>query len=283
MIAADSFDGSVVVVHGGAAGLGRLCAIDLASRGATVLVDVDDSVGVLRPKADEIEADAGVAGAQLPAALVDRAVAGFGRLDAVISLNPRVEPNPLGGLSADDICASLDTGLGQQILLAQRALAEFRRLGAGRLVLSTSGAGLFGNGATPLLAAAEAAVVGLTRSLAQSVDEPTIRINAVAPIVDCMPFDGALRSIGQVDLTHYGPEHVLPMIAYLAHEACAAHGSVISSGGGRYARIATVTYCGLFEPEAELATIAENIEQVLEQSYPIEPVSAADELLLVDV
>src|SRR5258707_1161368 len=91
-------------------------------------------------------------------------------------------------------------------------------------------------------ARAEAAVAGLVRSLALSVEDPNIRINAIAPIVDCKPFDGGLRSIGHVDLDRYGPEHVLPMIAYLAHEACRPHGTIISAGGGRFARIATVTF-----------------------------------------
>jgi hypothetical protein len=142
---------------------------------------------------------------------------------------------------------------------------------------------LFGNSATPLLAAAEAAVAGLVRSLALSVDDPNIRINAIAPIVNCKPFDGGLRSIGHADLDRYPPEHVLPMIAYLAHEACRPHGRIISAGGGRFARIATVMFSGFFEPEADPATIAMNIDRVLEQSHPFEPISAGDELLLIEV
>jgi NAD(P)-dependent dehydrogenase (short-subunit alcohol dehydrogenase family) len=284
MTAEDSFARAVVVVYGGAVDLGRLCAFDLASRGATVLVDVDDSVGIVRPHAQEVEVDAGSDAGPLPAALVGRAVQVFGRLDAAIALDPRgVDATPLSALSCDDIRESFDVGLRRQIVLAQRALAEFRRSGSGRLVLSTSGAGLFGNSATPLFAAAEAAVAGLVRSLALSVEDPNIRINAIAPIVDCTPFDGGLRSIGHVDLDHYGPEHVLPMIAYLAHEACQPHGTIISAGGGRFARIATVTFGGLFEPEADPATIAESIDRVLEESYPVEPISAGDELLLIDV
>lgn len=258
-----TFHEQVVAVLGGSSGLGRFCALDLAGRGTKVLADIP--------------------GEPASARLVERALDTHGRLDSVIVMPDPGEEPPADAGRMEDTVAWLAERLALQIGTAREALGHFRAVGHGRLVLVTSGSGIFGHPDQLVRAAADSATIGLLRSLALQADGARVRVNAVAPIVNVAPYDSAIRERPWVDPAMYDPRYALPALAYLAHSSCAVHGAVLSAGGGRFARVATVTYAGLFDPRATCESLAEKVNRIMGDQYPMEPHSAADELLLIEV
>jgi NAD(P)-dependent dehydrogenase (short-subunit alcohol dehydrogenase family) len=261
MTANPLFAGRVIAVFGGSSPLGAACAAHFASAGADVVVQQAE---------------------RRPAQLVTDTVERFGRLDAAILLTSRSE------LIADrDGWPQRGEVVGQflthEIEAAGTALAEFDRAGHGRLILATSSVGAFGHPAQPLLAAVDGAMIGLARSLALAGRSADVRVNAIATIVDVEPYSTVLLREGCVEAADFGAEHVLPMIAYLAHDDCRLNGSVLTAGGGRYARVSSTTSAGIFDSRADMARIAAAIEGITRTSYPVEPRCATDELFLIDV
>jgi NAD(P)-dependent dehydrogenase (short-subunit alcohol dehydrogenase family) len=184
---------------------------------------------------------------------------------------------------ADHIGAEVAGALALQIALTRQAMHEFRESGGGRLVLATSGVGLFGHADELARASIEAATVGMLRCLALQADAPRIRVNCISPIVNVAPYDRTIRDRPWIDSDAYDPSHVLPAIAYLAHRDCVINGAVLSAGGGRFARVVQMTSAGMFDPRATFASLGAEISQIVDLSYPVEPRSAADELLLIEV
>src|ERR1700681_2005396 len=177
-----TFEGQVAVVTGAGRGLGRLYAIDLAQRGAAVVVnDIGGTMGgdgtdasVAAAVVAEIEAAGGRAVANHESvdtpeggqAIVDCAVTSFGRLDAVVSNAGIFQTLPFEDITAHDWQRMRQVHLDGAFYLAQPAYRVMKTQGYGRFVMIASSAGLFGQPLAAHSSAAKAGVFGLTNVIA---------------------------------------------------------------------------------------------------------------------
>jgi NAD(P)-dependent dehydrogenase (short-subunit alcohol dehydrogenase family) len=251
------FEGQVAVVTGAGRGLGRLYAIELARRGASVVVNdlggtmhgdgADTSVA--DRVVDEITSAGGSAVASHDSvdspeggeAIVATAVESFGRLDAVISNAGIFNSIPFDELTADDWRRMLRVHLDGGFYLAQPAYRVMKAQGYGRFVFISSTAGMLGQHLEAHYAAAKAGLVGLTNIIALEGAPHGIRANTVLPtgfsrmVTETVGDTKALEKSGFLDIIR--PELVTPMVVYLASRACDSNHRNYSAIGGRYARV----------------------------------------------
>jgi NAD(P)-dependent dehydrogenase (short-subunit alcohol dehydrogenase family) len=250
------FTGQAAIVTGAGRGLGRLYALELARRGASVVVNdlgtsmagegTDTTVadGVVR----EIEALGGravasydsVASSDGAAAVVEAATAEFGRIDAVVSNAGIFDTCPFDELSAEGWDRMLRVHLNGAFHVSQAAYRVMKDQGAGRFVFVASSAGMFGQPNSAHYAAAKAGTFGLANVIAIEGAEHGILANTVLPfglsrmVTETVGDDlDAVR--GLVDAIR--PELVVPIVVYLASRSCTGTHQVFSAGAGRFARV----------------------------------------------
>jgi len=251
------FSGQVAIVTGAGRGLGRLYAIELARRGASVVVnDLGGSMAgegsdamVADQVVEEITAAGGVAVASRDSvdspdggqAIVDIAVDHYGRLDAVISNAGIFNSIAFDELTPDDWRRMLRVHLDGGFYVAQPAYRVMKKQGYGRFVFISSTAGMFGQHLESHYAAAKAGLVGLTNIIALEGAPHGILANTVLPtgfsrmVTETVADTKALEESGFLDMIR--PELVTPMVVYLASRACESSHHNYSAIGGRYARV----------------------------------------------
>ena len=252
------FSGQVVIVTGAGRGLGRLYALELARRGAAVVVnDLGGSMsgtgadpGVADQVVAEITQAGGVAVASHDSvataeggqAIVDAAVRRFGRVDAVVSNAGIFQTLPFDEVSADDWRRMLNVHLDGSFYVSQPAFRVMKAQRYGRLVFTSSSAGIFGQPLTAHYAAAKAGIVGLMNVIAVEGAEHGILANAVLPfgysrmVYETVPDPEQLRAQSAF-LRAIEPELVVPIVVFLASRACSLTHQSYSAGAGRYARV----------------------------------------------
>jgi NAD(P)-dependent dehydrogenase (short-subunit alcohol dehydrogenase family) len=244
------FDGRVAIITGAGGGLGRSHALQLARRGAHVLVnDLGgglDGSGSSMTAADlvveEIAAFGGSAAANHDSvatpeggeAIVQAAVRAFGRVDIVVNNAGILRDKAFHKMDDTMISSVIDVHLKGALYVSQPAYRLMRKQGYGRIVNTSSASGLFGNFGQANYGAAKAGIAGLTRVLSLEGASHNIKVNAIAPIAKTRMTEDIL---GEDLASKVSPETVSPLVAYLAHEACSVTGHVYSVAGGRIARI----------------------------------------------
>jgi NAD(P)-dependent dehydrogenase (short-subunit alcohol dehydrogenase family) len=298
-----SFDGQVVIVTGAGQRLGRAYALDLARRGARVVVN--DVGGLDSPEGStaeavvrEIEAAGGTAVASHDTvatpeggqAIVGKALGAFGTVDAVIH-NAGVWRHKLyEEMTADMLDPVLDVHLRGAFFVTQPAWKIMQAKNYGRIVLTSSSTGAFGRVSGTNYAAAKAAMLGLARALSLEGDGFGIKTNCILPVA---PFGDranvpkaltdhlARTGLSPQDATQ---DMVAPMVTYLASRACSVNGEAFSAGGRRFGRVFVAVADGWVAPDGTSPT-AEDIEAHLAEiedrsSYAIPP-SSLDELSVI--
>lgn len=252
------FTDQAVIVTGAGRGLGRLYALELARRGAAVVVnDVGASMhgdGADRRVADDVVAEIHAAGGTAVAsydsvetpeggeAIVQHALDDFGAIDAVVSNAGIFQTAPFDELAAGDWQRMLRVHLDGAFHVSQPAFRSMKRRGGGRFVFVTSSAGAFGQPNSAHYAAAKAGTLGLANVIAVEGAEHGILANCVLPFgYSRMVFE----TIGHRDevepdpgfLHAIEPELVVPIAVYLASRACQLTHHNFSACAGRFARV----------------------------------------------
>lgn len=298
------FTGQAVIVTGAGRGLGRLYALDVAKRGAAVVVnDIGSTMrgdGVDAAVADSVVDEIIAAGGRAVAshdsvdtpaggaAIVDTAVTAFGRLDAVVSNAGIFGSVAFEDLSHDDWTRMLRVHLDGGFHLAQPAYRVMKANGGGRFVFISSSAGVFGQPMEAHYAAAKTGLIGLTNVIAVEGEAHGILANAVLPtgfsrmVTETVGDEKFLAESGFMRAIR--PELVVPLVVFLASRACTFTHRNYSACAGRYARAFVGLSDGWLadtdtEPAAE--DIAEHLEQISATEKFIVPTSIVDEVLEV--
>ncbi len=251
------FTDQVAIVTGAGRGLGRLYALELARRGAAVVVN--DLGGTMHGEgadtsvADQVVAEIEQAGGVAVAshdsvaspqggqAIVELAVERFGRLDAVVSNAGIFNSIPFDELSGDDWRRMLSVHLDGGFYLSQPAYRVMKEQRCGRFVFISSSGGMFGQPLESHYAAAKAGLVGLSNVIAIEGAEHGILSNTVLPfgfsrmVTETVGDPEALKQIGFLDVIK--PELVVPIVVFLASRACEFSHQNYSACAGRFARV----------------------------------------------
>ena len=177
-----SFDGDVIVVTGAGGGLGRCHALELARRGARVVVNDlgghpfggGSDPGLAEAVVDEIRADGGEAVANTAsvstpegaASLTEQAMTQWGRLDAVVANAAILRDKPFDEMTLQDFDDVIDVNLRGVIRVLHPAFKAMKAGGGGRIVTTTSSSGMLGAYAQANYGAAKSGLLGLTRAIA---------------------------------------------------------------------------------------------------------------------
>ncbi len=271
-----TFQDRVAIVTGAGGGLGRSHALLLAGRGAKVVVNdlggsVDGSGGshsAADAVVDEIRAAGGeavasydsVASAEGGAAIVRAALEAFGRVDIVVNNAGILRDASFHKMTLEQWDAVLAVHLAGTMHVSHAAWPHLREQGYGRIVNTTSVAGLFGNFGQANYGAAKMGIVGLTKVLAIEGAKKNIKVNAIAPIARSRMTEALLP---EAILAKLEPERVSPVVAYLASERCPVSGQVLSAGGGYVSRIETLEGPGtVFDAAFSIEDVAERWDAI---------------------
>ena len=289
-----SLAGDVALVTGAGGGLGRTYALELARRGASVVVNdlgvsVDGTGGATGPAqavVDEIVAAGGravadtgsVAVAEGAEAMVRTAIAAFGRLDIVVNNAGIIRDEAMHKLTDDAWAAVTAVHLTGTMLVSRAAFRHMRERGYGRIVNTTSPAGLYGNFGQASYGAAKMGVVGLTRALSIEGAAKGVLVNAVAPGGMTRMTEGVMGSLG--DTFDLRPELVAPVVAYLAHKNCELTGEVLSAAFGRVARVVIGSTPGYFSRDLTVEDIEAHLSEIMSDDGLTYPRNLNDEVAL---
>jgi NAD(P)-dependent dehydrogenase (short-subunit alcohol dehydrogenase family) len=269
------YDGKVAIITGAGGGLGRQHALLLASRGARLVInDLGGAVdgtgsdkGAAERVVDEIVALGGeavadtnsVATAEGGAAMVQQAIDTFGRIDIVVNNAGILRDKSFHNLTPELLNPVLDVHLRGAFHVTMAAWPHLRAQAYGRVVSTSSAAGLFGNFGQANYGAAKMGLVGLTRVLAIEGGKYNIRVNAIAPLAMTRMTESIL---GGALAEHLDPALVSPVVGYLVHDSCTLTGEVLSVGGGRVARVFIAETPGYFSPNLTVEDVAANLEAI---------------------
>jgi NAD(P)-dependent dehydrogenase (short-subunit alcohol dehydrogenase family) len=302
-----SFEDRAVIVTGAGGGLGRGYALELARRGAQVLVNdlggaLDGSGGSSKPAdrvVEEIQAIGGIAAASYdsvasPAGgrrIVENCLDAFGRLDAVINNAGNLRYAPFDELGDEDVEAVVGTHLLGAFHVSRPAFRAMKQDGGGRFVFTSSGAGLFGNARQAHYSAAKAGLLGLMNAVAIEGEPYGIRANCVLPVAHTRMAEGtdtsqirprdAARMAGFEKLGDtLAADFVTPFVVFLASDECAVTQQAFSAAWGRYARVFVAATPGWYGPRDAPAApedVRDHLPEIEDRSRYFVPSSVFDE------
>ncbi|MEI6630407.1 MAG: SDR family oxidoreductase [Actinomycetota bacterium] len=268
------FDGKVAVITGAGGGLGRQHALLLASRGAFLVINdlggsVDGSgsdASAAQKVVDEIVAAGGEAVANHDSvstpeggeAIIKTAVDAYGRVDIVINNAGILRDKTFHNMTPDLVDAVIDVHLRGAFNVTRPAWILMREQKYGRIISTSSAAGIFGNFGQANYGAAKMGLVGFTRVLAQEGAKHNIKANAIAPLALTRMTEALLGPLGE----KLEPGLISPIVAWLSHEDCDVSGEVYSVGGGRVARVFIGETPGYFKRDLTLEDVRDNWEQI---------------------
>jgi NAD(P)-dependent dehydrogenase (short-subunit alcohol dehydrogenase family) len=288
------FDNRVAVVTGAGRGLGREYALLLASRGAKVVVN--DTGGALTgagtddAPAQQVAAEIAAAGGEAvgclesvttPAggqAIVQAALEHYGRIDILIHNAGNVRRGSLKEMTYSDFDAVLDVHLRGAFHVVRPAFPLMCDAGYGRIVLTSSIGGLYGNHGVANYAAAKAGLIGLSNVVALEGAGEGVLCNVIVP-------SAVTRMAEGLDISAYPPmgtELVAPVVGLLAHESCPITGEMLIAIAGRVARVVVAETPGVHRPSWSIEDVAEQMEAIryLPEPlvFPVVPQGHADHI-----
>jgi NAD(P)-dependent dehydrogenase (short-subunit alcohol dehydrogenase family) len=268
------FDGRVAVITGSGRGLGRAYAELLASKGAKVVVNDNGSAikgegadaGPAQEVVDTIKAAGGEAVANTDSvatpeggkAIIQAAMDHYGKIDILIHNAGNNRYGSLEEMPYEDFKAVVDVHLMGAFHVVRPAFPLMTSAGYGRVVLTSSIGGIYGNQNVVNYGASKAGMMGINNIVALEGAEKGVKSNIILP--------GAVTRLAEgLDTSQYppmGPELVAPVVGWLAHESCSVTGEMYVSVGGRVARAFIAESEGLYRPSWTIDEVGDNIDAI---------------------
>lgn len=286
------YDGKVAIITGAGGGLGRQHALLMASRGALIVVNdlggsVDGtgaSASAAQKVVDEIKAAGGEAVADTNSvatpeggrAIVQTAIDAFGRVDIVVNNAGILRDKAFHNMEPDLLNPVLDVHLKGAFHVTQPAFVKMREQGYGRIISTSSAAGVFGNFGQTNYGAAKMGLVGFTRVLAVEGARFDIKANAIAPLALTRMTEDILGGLKD----KLDPGLVSPLVAYLAHEECSVSGQLFSVGGGRVAQVFLGETKGYYNAALTPEDVQDNWSTITDRSGYAVPNNLGEETAL---
>lgn len=284
------FDGKVAIITGAGGGLGRQHALELARRGARIVIndlggslsgeggDVGPAQAVVQEITDlggEAVADTNsVATAEGGKAVVQTALDAFGTVDVVVNNAGILRDKSFHNLEQPMIEAVLQVHLFGAFYVTQPAYKVMREKGYGRIINTASNAGILGNFGQSNYGAAKMGLVGFTRVLAVEGRKSNIKANAIAPVAFTRMTEAMFPGMGE----KLDPALVSPLVAYLASEACPVSGEVYSAAGGIISRFFIGLTPGYYNPELTAEDVADHFDEIRAEDGYIVPEDISAEI-----
>jgi NAD(P)-dependent dehydrogenase (short-subunit alcohol dehydrogenase family) len=274
------FDNRVAVITGAGRGLGRAYALLLASKGAKIVVN--DPGGSLRGQGidagpaqlvvEEITAAGGEAVACTESvateaggkAIIQAALDHYGRIDVLIHNAGIVRAASMKEMTLTDFDAVQDVHLRGAFNVVRPAFPIMCAAGYGRVVLTSSIGGLYGNHKVANYGVAKAAMIGLSNVVALEGAAEGVKCNLIVP--------GAVTRMAEgIDISAYppmGPELVAPVVGWLSHESCSITGEMLIAMAGRVARAFIAESVGVYRPSWTIGEVGEQIDAIRNTEDP---------------
>ena len=275
------FDGRVAVVTGGGRGLGRSYALLLASRGAQIVVN--DPGGSLKGEggdagpAEQVAKEIRALGGQAVActasvatpeggnAIIQSALDHYSRIDVLIHNAGNVRPASLKEMTQADFDAVLDVHLRGAFHVVRPAFPVMCKAGYGRVVLTSSIGGLYGNQRVANYGVAKAGLIGLSNVVAIEGAAEGVKCNVIVPAAVTRMAEG-------IDVSAYPPmtpELVAPVVGWLAHESCSITAEMLVSIAGRVARAFVAESPGVYRSSWSIEDVAREMETIRKTDAPV--------------
>lgn len=268
------FDDRVAVITGAGRGLGRTYALLLASKGAKVVVN--DNGGSMKGEgadagpAEEVVREIRAAGGEAVActesvatpeggkAIIQAARDNYGRIDILIHNAGNVRYGSLEEITQEDFDAVLNVHLKGAFHVVRPAFPLMCEAGYGRIVLTSSIGGLYGNHNCVNYGVSKAGMIGLCNVAALEGAERSVKCNIIVP--------GAVTRMAEgLDISAYppmDPELVAPVVGWLAHESCSITGEMLISIAGRVAKAFIAETEGVYHPSWTIEKVGEQIDAI---------------------
>jgi len=290
------YDGRVAIVTGAGGGLGREYALLLAGRGAQVVVnDLGGSVtggGASQKAADAVVAEIVAAGGEAVAnydsvedgdKIVQQAIDQYGRVDIVINNAGILRDKTFHKMSSDDWDSVYRVHLFGAFKVTHAAWPHMRQHGYGRVVMTSSSSGIYGNFGQANYGAMKLGLMGLANTLALEGAKYDIHVNSIGPIAKSRMTEG-LAAFGQEILEALDPVRVAPLVAYLCHESCQANGRKFEVGAGWMSEIRWERTNGATLPLSHDITPEDVVEQwdkITDWTDSARPQTSADVFMIL--
>ncbi|AYO79374.1 SDR family NAD(P)-dependent oxidoreductase [Sphingobium yanoikuyae] len=275
------YDDRVIVITGAGRGLGRAYAELLGARGARVVVNDPGSavrgegidagpaaevVAAIKAQGgDAIVSTDSVATPEGGRAIIEAALDHYGRIDGLIHNAGNVRYGSMQALSQEDFDAVLDVHLRGAFHVARAAFPHMCKARYGRIVLTSSIGGLYGNRDCVNYGMSKSGMIGLNNVLALEGEAEGVKSNIIVP--------GAVTRMAEgLDISQYppmGPELVSPVVAWLAHESCSVTGEMLVSIAGRVARAFIAESKGVYQPSWTPEDVGARIDAIMDSQDPL--------------